>query len=162
MAYPFASAGLAAQPAGCLCQCSSGQAAGHSLLLSIGRSLDHPWHIWHNAKQGSLGPLHLPMLAALLEAGLQSECTCLENLEPPAHIAQAVGCSLCSTSQGPLTFTNSHPKTASKGNTSRVSFVMVLSQHPQVSSTYLVTVIPVLKANVFRRRKYQPTSCKEP
>lgn len=99
-ACPFASAGLAAQPAGCLCQCSSCQAAGQSLLLSIGRSLDHPWSTWHNAKQGSLGPLHLPVLEALLEADLQSECTCLENLEALAHIPQAVGCSLGSTLQG--------------------------------------------------------------
>lgn len=72
-ACPFASAGLAVQPAGFLCQCSSGQAAVQSLLLSIGRSLDHPWSTWHSAKQGSLGPLRLPMLAALLEADLRSE-----------------------------------------------------------------------------------------
>lgn len=118
---------------------------------------DHPnWSTWHNAKQGSLGPLPLPTLEALQEADLQSECTCLENLEPPAHIPPAVGCSHWSTSQGtgtPHIHQIPTQKTASKGNTSRISFVMVLSQHSQASSTHLVILIPVFKANVLRRGK---------
>lgn len=61
---------------------------------------------------------------------------------------------------------NYHPKTASKDNASRVSLVMVLSQHPQVSSTHLFTLIPVLKANVLGRgshfRSTSPLLVKSP
>lgn len=151
MACPFASAGVAAQSAGCLCLCSSGQAAGSSLLFSIGRSLDHPWSTWHNAKQGSFGSLHLPVLETLLEVDLQSECTCLENLEAPAHVTGSGMQPLLNLTWhwDPSHSSSITQKLQTKA--SRVSFVMVLSQHPQASSTHLVTLIPVFKASVLGR-----------